>query len=192
MDVMSKGMLEVDQDRQSTGVDAEPLSVRSAIERYHGALIQFLRRRLRCPDDAQDVAQEAYMRMMRYEGARDIRSPSSMLFRIATNVANDLERAEHARHISSQCTLDDVELVSDRPSPERELVARQDLALLYEAIAELPPKCQQVFLLSRVKHMTYPEIARHCGISVKMVEKHISRALAFCAKKVGGGGGTPS
>ncbi|WP_051278652.1 RNA polymerase sigma factor [Solimonas flava] len=192
MDVMSKGMLEVDEDRQSTGVDAEPLSVRTAIERYHGALIQFLRRRLRCPDDAQDVAQEAYMRMMRYEGARDIRSPSSMLFRIATNVANDLERAEHARHVSAQCTLDDVELVSDRPSPERELVARQDLALLYEAIVELPPKCQQVFLLSRVKHMTYPEIARHCGISVKMVEKHISRALAFCAKKVGGDGSTPS
>jgi RNA polymerase sigma-70 factor (ECF subfamily) len=34
--------------------------------------------------------------------------------------------------------------------------------------------------------MTYPQIAAHCGISVKMVEKHIGHALAICMKKVGG------
>jgi DNA-directed RNA polymerase specialized sigma24 family protein len=50
----------------------------------------------------------------------------------------------------------------------------------------LPPKCQQVFLLSRAQRMTYPQIAVHCGISVKMVEKHISHALEICARKVGG------
>ncbi|MFL6577461.1 MAG: sigma factor-like helix-turn-helix DNA-binding protein [Povalibacter sp.] len=43
-----------------------------------------------------------------------------------------------------------------------------------------------MFLLSRVQHMTYPQIAVHCRISVKMVEKHISHALAICMKKVGG------
>jgi DNA-directed RNA polymerase specialized sigma24 family protein len=42
-----------------------------------------------------------------------------------------------------------------------------------------------VFLLSRASDMTYPEIAAHCGISVKMVEKHISRAIAACLEKVG-------
>ncbi|WP_169729242.1 RNA polymerase sigma factor [Solimonas soli] len=187
MDVTSKGVFEVDEAQRCNGAsEGEPLSVPAAIQRYHGSLLQFLRRRLRCPEDAHDVAQETYIRMMRYEGTRDIRSPSSMLFRIASNVANDLERAEQARHVTGQCTLDDVDLASDNPSPERELAGQQNLALLYEAIAELPPKCQQVFLLSRVRHMTYPEIARHCGISVKMVEKHISRALAFCAKRVGG------
>jgi DNA-directed RNA polymerase specialized sigma24 family protein len=45
-----------------------------------------------------------------------------------------------------------------------------------------------VFLLSRAQRMTYPQIAAHCGISVKMVEKHIGHALAICMKKVGGGG----
>lgn len=46
--------------------------------------------------------------------------------------------------------------------------------------------------MSRVKRMTYPEIARQLGISVKMVEKHISHALAVCLKKVGGGPQGPS
>jgi len=56
----------------------------------------------------------------------------------------------------------------------------------------LPPKCRQVFLLSRAQRMTYPQIAVHCGISVKMVEKHISHALAICMKKVGASAGITS
>lgn len=164
----------------------EGLCVQATIRRYHDSLIRFLRQRLRVKEDAADVAQEAYIRMMQYEGSTQIQSPSSMLFRIAINVANDLGRSQQMRRASSQCPLDGLELVSDQPAPERAIAACQDLELLYAAIEQLPPKCQQVFLLSRAKRMTYPEIARHCGISVKMVEKHISHALAICMKKVGG------
>jgi RNA polymerase sigma factor (sigma-70 family) len=170
----------------------EPLSVHNTVRRYHDSLIHFLRQRLRTPEDANDVAQEAYIRMMQYQNSRAIRSPSSMLFRIAINVANDLGRAEQVRHAQDRCSVDDLELASDTPSPEREISARQELELLRAAIDELPPKCRQVFLLSRVKRLTYPQIAAHCGISVKMVEKHISRALGICMKKVGGGHGPTS
>ena len=170
----------------------EPLSVHNTVRRYHDSLINFLRQRLRTPEDANDVAQEAYIRMMQYQNSRQIRSPSSMLFRIAINVANDLGRSEQVRRASDQCSLDAVELVSDTPSAEREISAKQELELLRAAIEDLPPKCRQAFLLSRVQRMTYPEIAVHCGISVKMVEKHISRALAVCMKKVGGSLAAPS
>jgi RNA polymerase sigma factor (sigma-70 family) len=172
--------------------DGGALCVQETIRRYHDSLIRFLRQRLRIKEDAADVAQEAYIRMMQYEGSTQIQSPSSMLFRIAINVANDLGRSEQTRRVSSQCPLDGLELVSDQPAPERAIAAEQDLQLLYAAIDQLPPKCQQVFLLSRAQRMTYPQIAQHCGISVKMVEKHISHALAICMKKVGGSGGVPS
>jgi len=82
---------------------------------------------------------------------------------------------------------DGLELASDQPTADREIAAEQDLELLYDAIEHLPPKCRNVFLLSRVQRLTYPQIAAHCSISVKMVEKHISHALAICMKKVGGG-----
>ena len=162
----------------------EPLSVQEIIRRHHSALLSFLRQRLRIAHDADDVAQESYIRMMQYDGSREIRSPSSMLFRIAINVANDLGRAELARRASDQRSIDDLELVSELPSAEREMGARQELELLQGAIARLSPKCRRVFLLSRTQLMTYPEIALHCGISLKMVEKHISRALAICAKEL--------
>jgi RNA polymerase sigma factor (sigma-70 family) len=170
----------------------EPLSVQNTIRRYHDSLIHFLQQRLRVPEDAHDVAQEAYVRLLQYQSSTAVRSPSSMLFRIAINVANDLGRADKARHLADQFPVDEVELVSEQPSAERQLCAAEDLALLRAAIAGLPPKCRQVFLLSRVRQMTYPQIARHCGISVKMVEKHISHALAICAQKVGGDEFDPS
>lgn len=181
-----------EQLRFAPAAVSDPVSVPAIIRRYHYSLLLFLKKRLRRPEDAHDVAQEAYIRMMQYEGSRAIHSPSSLLFRIAINVANDLERAEQVRRVSDQCRLDDVDLVSDVPSPERHVAGQQDVALLQTAIENLPPKCRQVFLLSRARGMTYPEIARHCGISVKMVEKHISHALAICLKKVGGAGSDTS
>jgi len=168
------------------------LSVHETIHRYHDSLIRFLRQRLRVKEDAADIAQEAYIRMMQYEGSQKIQSPSSMLFRIAINVANDLGRSEQARRVSDQLSIDGMELASHEPSADREIAARQDLDILYGTIEQLPPKCRQVFLLSRVERMTYPQIAAHCGISVKMVEKHISHALAICMKKVGGSAGLSS
>ena len=164
---------------------ATPLSIQEIIRRHHGALIKFLRRRLSIADDAEDVAQEAYIRMMRYEGSSELNSPSAMLFRIAVNVANDHGRAAVARRNKCHTQIDDIELTSERPSVEREVLASQALDLLLETIEQLPPKCKQVFLLSRASDMTYPEIATHCDISVKMIEKHISRAIAACLEKVG-------
>jgi RNA polymerase sigma-70 factor (ECF subfamily) len=170
----------------------EPLSIQEVIRRYHGSLLSFLRQRMRTAEDANDVAQEAYIRMLQYEGSREIQSPSSLLFRIAINVANDLGRAEQVRRSSDHYSIDDVDLAADSPTPEREIAAEQDLDLLYAAIDSLPPKCQQVFLLSRAQRMTYPQIAAHCGISIKMVEKHISHALEICTRKVGGRPGRAS
>lgn len=162
------------------------LSVHETIKCYHNSLLRFLRQRLRVKEDAADVAQEAYVRLLQYEGSKSIASPSSMLFRIAINVANDLSRSRSTRRAADEQSIEDVEVASDEPDMERRIAAEQDLTALYAAIEELPPKCKNVFLLSRVKRMSYPEIARHCGISVKMVEKHISHALKICAQKVGG------
>jgi RNA polymerase sigma-70 factor (ECF subfamily) len=164
----------------------EQLCIQEVIRRHHESLIKFLRRRLSIADDADDVAQETYIRMMKYEGSREIKSPSAMLFRIAVNVANDHGRAAQSRCSSDHCDVEGVPLVSEHPSAERSVLADQNLDMLFDVIDGLPPKCKQVFLLSRAQGMTYAEIASHCGISVKMVEKQISRAVAACLKKVGG------
>jgi RNA polymerase sigma factor (sigma-70 family) len=167
--------------------DSEHLSVEQAFRRHHAGLIRFLQGRLRNDEDAADVAQETYARLLQsYRDVIDSATARTLMFRIAVNAANDLVRRRRTHHAAEHDPIEDDLLLADAPSQERELSGEQDLNLLYEAIASLPPKCQQVFLLNRLDCMTYPQIARHCGISVKMVEKHIGKALAALRVQVGG------
>jgi RNA polymerase sigma factor (sigma-70 family) len=160
-----------------------PISTAAIVGRHHQSVLRFLRRRGAGADDALDIAQETYVRFLRYEGATTIEFPAAMLFRIAGNVA-----ADHARAASSwrQRSLDadahDFDLPSEQPSAERELAAEQILEAVRCVIAALSPQCRKVFLLSRVEGLTYAEIALRCGVSVKTVEKHVSHALRVCGE----------
>lgn len=156
-------------------------------EQYAG-LLHFLRRRVRNEEDAKDAAQESMMRLMRYRDAQPESAWKPLLYRIAINVVGEQFRRGNVRRITCHVSLEDVELRSTDPAQE-ELVARsQQRALLRDAVLELPDRCRQVYLLSRMREMTYAEIARHCGISVKTVEKHMTRALALLCETVGSGG----
>ncbi|TBV74463.1 sigma-70 family RNA polymerase sigma factor [Pseudoxanthomonas winnipegensis] len=192
MSKISEEAFTVEEEDTVCALDEVPLDVDALVRTSHVSLIQFLRSRLRCPEDAHDVVQETYIRMLQYNGSTALRSPTSMLFRIAINVANDLKRSERVRHVSHQCNIDDFELTAQTPSSEQHVQAKQELSIVRQTIEELPLKCRTVFLLSRARGMTYPEIARHCGISVKMVEKHISHALAVCMSRVAKQNGTIS
>lgn len=165
---------------------APPLSVSRLVQEHHGTFIRFLRNRMRGSRDPADVAQEAYIRMLRYEGSRDIRSPYYMLLRVAMNVAQDINRAERSRGGDRHRPIEGLELASDAPSPETAASVAEELERALAAIDALPPRCREVFLMHRRQQLSYAQIAEQCGISVKMVEKHISTALAFCVERVWG------
>ncbi|WJI16107.1 RNA polymerase sigma factor [Pseudoxanthomonas winnipegensis] len=154
---------------------------------HRRALSAFLRRRAATEDDVQEIVQESYLRILRY-GYDDSRPAvvwKSLLYRIATNLALSRVRSDLSRNVAGQQSVDDLELVSEAPSQERTVLAQQELELIRQVIAGLPPKCRKVFLLSRAHGKTYPEIAQICGISVKMVEKYISQVLAALRVAVG-------
>lgn len=158
----------------------KPLSIHEIIRQHHSALVAWLMPRIRVPEDAQDIAQETYLRMMKYEQATDVHSPLALLHRIAMNVAHDLDRHQRVRHYTQHVDVDELAMTDDSPSLERVLDSQENYRLVCQAIESLTPRCRQVFLLSRVNCLSYPDIAVACGISVKMVEKHISHALYIC------------
>lgn len=160
------------------------LSVHEVIRCHHRQLLVWLGKRLIVPEDAYDVAQESYIKLLKYEGSGEIRSAWAVLQQIALNVARDLGRARRSRFTDQHCSIDEVELESTAPSIERVIEAEQELKIVIRAIEGLPPRCRQVFLLSRVQGMSYKEIASDCNISVKMVEKHISHALIVCTRSL--------
>ncbi len=172
---------------QLEAMEASPLSVSLLAKEHHGEFMRFLRRRVSGGAvAAEDVAQEAYIRVLQYEGSRTIRSPYYLLLRVAMNVMKDLHRAERVRRSNRHQWLGGLNLASESPDPERAAVHAEELDLVLAAIEELTPRCREVFLLHRLSHSAYPQIARDFGISVKMVEKHISTALARCAERVAG------
>jgi RNA polymerase sigma factor (sigma-70 family) len=162
----------------------KPLSIHEIIRRHHRELVAWLMPRLRVPEDAHDIAQEAYLRMMKYEHSTEINSPVGLLHRIALNIAHDLDRQQRVRHYQHHDNIDDLPIEDAGASMERILDGERNYHRVCQAIESLTPRCRQVFLLSRASGMSYPQIADACGISIKMVEKHISHALFVCLQAV--------
>ena len=135
-------------------------------------LERFLGRLRVAPDDIEDVAQESVARLLRYRESEAPDTWTALLYRIAINVVRD--RARHGRHEPSDAP---VEPVATEPSPEQHASDQQALARVRETILRLPPRCRAVYLMHRVEGLSYPEIARRCGISTKAVEKQMSQAL---------------
>ena len=73
---------------------------------------------------------------------------------------------------------------SPEPGPDAVVGAREELAILAEAVRELPEKCRIVFLLYRGQGLTMREIAARLQISEKTVEKHIARAMVHCRARL--------
>jgi RNA polymerase sigma factor (sigma-70 family) len=136
-------------------------------------LERFLARLRVRADDVQDVAQESVARLLRYRESEPSEAWMALLYRIAINVARD--RARHERHAPSSSVEADAIAADD--SPEQHASDHEALARARDAILRLPSRCRAVYLMHRMDGLSYPEIARRCGISTKAVEKHMSRAL---------------
>lgn len=156
----------------------------SAIQTHYAELTAFLARKFGCPLLAAEVAQETWLRISRMQGAEPIEHPRAYLFKMASHVAIDHLRQQkaQARHICDDPIPDD--LPSQLPGPETILDYQQRLAILQQAIAELPPRCRQVFSLHKFEGQSHAAIAAQLGISRNMVEKHVIKALAHCRKRL--------
>lgn len=155
-------------------------------QEHHLSLVRFLSRKLSDPEEARDIAQDAFHNMMQVEGAEDFDHARAYLFQTAANLALNrirkrkrhdtyLRVEEHGKAESSAATI---------ASPERAAAAREQLRQVEAALEELPDKCRRAFLMHRARHMTYPQIAQELGVSVSTVEKYMITALRRCRKKV--------
>lgn len=185
---MKSGLGTVVAVRLSVGETiAMPETLETLVRRYHGKLLKFLSVRVRNDEDAADLAQETYARLLRFRGGRSGDDLRRMLFRTAENLLNNHWRWRRVRRMDTQFAIDELDIDSGEPGPERQLYGEQRLQQLRSVILAMPPKRRLAFTLSRIEGLSNSEVARRCGISIKTVEKHIAVALAECRTKVGDG-----
>lgn len=145
-------------------------------------LRRHLKRQLGNIDAADDAVQETFLRMLRYREVGDPGEIRALLYRVAASVVADRQRYARTRHTDDHCAIEDQDLASDEPQPDRNLANHQDIALLQRAILALPPRCREVFLLHRFEGLSYRDIARRFGTSERTVENQIAHALAVCRR----------
>lgn len=133
-----------------------------------------LMRRGRTVHDADDLVQEAWVRLACYEREQTVAQPEAFLMRTALNLSIDTHRTRVSH--GEQVLLDEVVLVDTRPSAEATLLARERIARLSVCLGRLGDKTREIFLSHRVDGLTYQEIARHHQLSISSVEKHVAKA----------------
>lgn len=134
-----------------------------------------LKRRGRTDQDAEDILQEAWMRLHRFQQDQEVAQPEAFLMRTALNLSVDAHRARQGR--GEAVALDDVVLIDTAPSAESILLARERVARLSVCLGRLPEKTRTIFLAHRLEGKTYPEIAREQGLSVSTIEQHVAKAV---------------
>lgn len=160
-------------------------SVDDFAREHQAELLHFFRGRVAHTQDAADLAQESWSRLMRYRHGQTAVSLRRLLFTIARNVLNNHWRWRELRQVEEPADFALVNVASAMPGLERQWQARRNLDTLEAAVAALPEKCRTVFLLSRVEGLSNAQVAQRCGISVKMVEKHLAKAIVRCRVQVG-------
>lgn len=160
--------------------------IERAVDRHHRALMSFLYWQLGSVEDAQDAAQDTYARLLRYRQPGQAEISRTLVMRIASSVVIDRRRYNGAHRAAAHVDLDGVDMEAPATSPEQIVSDQEELAMVKTVMLQLPPRRREVFVLSRVNGMTYPQIARELGISVKAVEKHITKALLELRRRVGG------
>jgi RNA polymerase sigma factor (sigma-70 family) len=158
----------------------------SAILPHQAALTRYLNRLCKSSSEVPDLRQETYFRV--YESAKRSRPrfPKTFLFATARNLAIDRLRRE--RVISIHYTQDAFSLDRsiDELTPERSLVARQDLQQLARAFDSLPHKTRSVIWLRRVAGLSQREAAASLGMDEGALEGHMVRGMRGLAKAAGG------
>jgi RNA polymerase sigma-70 factor (ECF subfamily) len=126
--------------------------------------------------DAEDVAQDACIHLLRLSAPQTVQQPARYLARVARNLLIDRSRRRKRETVLFDSSADALREGRDGLDPERIASGEQALMRALVAIDDLPPRCREAFELHRFEGLNYIGIARRMGISTSMAEKHIAEA----------------
>jgi RNA polymerase sigma factor (sigma-70 family) len=177
-------MVNADQASQDDGAQAD--SIAHLFHEHNRALVGYLRARLRSEQEAKEVAQEAYVRLLELQRPGTPGLFRAYLFKTATNIATDRLRHRRVRQRAVQAEL--FEGISPSPSndPADQLLARERTEQLLRCLEELPAKCRQIFQMHRLEGLDQRAVADRAGVSERMVRRYITYALVYCRLRLDG------
>nr|WP_312987953.1 sigma-70 family RNA polymerase sigma factor [Comamonas koreensis] len=162
----------------------DPLA--SLYQRWRSPLVRLFQRRNHSREQSEEAAQEVFVRLAVSGKQLTPDEEKPYLSTIARSVSTDDWRKAGRGSAPDMVSVDsDADALAALPSDDTqsplEIAAqRQRIARLNDAVAELPARQRQAFLLNRIDGLSHDEVAAAMGISPRMVAKHLSRAMAYC------------
>jgi RNA polymerase sigma factor (sigma-70 family) len=151
-------------------------------------LVRYLSKKVRNNEDANDLAQEAFLRMHKFQQSRQLSNARAFLYKTANNlVVDQIRRAKvHEKYLSSEMLPDESDEENGKlaPSAERTALAERELDQIYKVVDKMPEKVRRAFLMHRAKDLSYSQIADEMDVSNSMVEKYIVQALKILRKEM--------
>ncbi len=153
------------------------------VRKYQHRILHAIMRYVGDPHDAEDVAQETFLRAYRaLDGFRGESSFYTWIFRIAVNAAKNWLVAQGRRPPGDDLSVEDAVHVEsahrlrDQATPERELMRQEVERLVYDTVSRLPEELRRALTLREVEGLSYEEIARTMNCPIGTVRSRIFRA----------------
>jgi RNA polymerase sigma factor (sigma-70 family) len=149
---------------------------------YFRRLRMLLLRRGRTREEAEDLIQDAFVKMQEYcERGGQVRQPEGFLVRTVLRLAANARRDAH-RNLYYEEPVENLTLIVDTtPTPDEVLAGDQCLERVRDALDAVSRRTRDVFFMQRFDGLSYAQIAQRLGVSISAVEKHIASALAILA-----------
>jgi RNA polymerase sigma-70 factor (ECF subfamily) len=142
-------------------------------------LIRFFRRSGR--SDVEDLRQDVYMRVCDAAMEQIPHPAKPFVLAVARNLLIDRVRREHIVSIEAVENLDALNVATDDPGPDQNLMAREELRRLQLALDKLPRRLRAPVVMRKIEGLSRREIAQRLGVSEKTVEKQLTQGVRALA-----------
>ena len=133
-------------------------------------------------DDADDLVQEAYARVLGTSDYRSIAAPRSFVLTVVHNLALERLRRANVVRIDFLASMGVLDIADSAPDAFAIAAGRSDLQQMFHLINALPPQCARVLHMRKIQGMPPAAISEALSISVSTVEKHLAKGLALITK----------
>lgn len=158
-----------------------PQQIAAWADEWHDDLVKFLSRRTTTSADAQDLAQEVYLRLLRVERLDLVEQPRSYLLRIAANLLHEWRLKARQTRVHRS---DELESLVSEDDPQYGAATQARNLRLTAELNRLPPAIRAALVLQIRDGLSYSQIAEQMNVSPRMIKRYLLAGFARLRARV--------
>ena len=171
-----RGNFVADETLSEEATESRNGRISAWFDRWRKPIRSWFSRRAAVPrGEVDDLAQEVFLRLLRYSDDVAVENPQGYLFRIAANVANEWRDRSRVRQPHDRSWLDELE-IDPSDQPDNTVFQSRVNRLVQNAVDRLPPRQREVLLLHVNEGLTYKQIAERLNLTYRVVLRDLTRA----------------